>query len=322
MATNSAAAIADVGTLEELYGHLGTMDMTAGWTPRDEPILYAEPTTPFRPLQWRYSACEQALDAAGRLINTELAERRNIIMRNPVPGNDIATTRTLVCAYQMILPGEKARSHRHAPHAFRVIIDGKGSFSTVDGEKTLMETGDIVLTPGWSWHGHGHDGDQPAYWFDGLDVPLNHLLEPMFFEEHPDGFVEVDVLTEESPYRFTWASTQKALETAEADAEGYFGPRIMLDTPSMPTMGLYVHRWESGFRTRRHRSASNNVYLVMQGSGTSTIGDDVFHWQRGDTIAAPCWNWIEHQASEDSVMFCMTDEPLMRFAKYYRFEGG
>ena len=314
--------LAGVGTLEELYSHLGTMDMTPGWTPRDEPILYPEPTTPFKPIQWRYSECEPALDAAGRLINTELAERRNLVMRNPVPGNDIATTRTLVCAYQMILPGEKARTHRHAPHAFRVILDAEGAYSTVDGEKTLMETGDIVLTPGWSWHGHGHDGDQPAYWFDGLDVPLNHLLEPMFFEDHPDGFVEVDVLTEESPYRFTWDSTQKALETAIADEDGYFGPRILLDAPSMPTMNLYVHRWESGFKTRKQRSASNNVYLVMQGSGTSTIGDDVFHWHRGDTIAAPCWNWIEHQAEEDSIMFCMTDEPLMRFAKFYRFEGG
>jgi gentisate 1,2-dioxygenase len=40
-----------------------------------------------------------------------------------------------------------------------------------------METGDVVTTPGWCWHG------QPAYWFDGLDVPLTHLLEPMFYEE-------------------------------------------------------------------------------------------------------------------------------------------
>ena len=143
----------------------------------------------------------------------------------------------------------------------------------------------------------------------------------MFFEDHPDGFVEVDVLTEESPYRFTWESTQKALETAKTDEEGYFGPRILLDTPSMRTMGLYVHRWESGFTSRKQRSACNNVFLVMQGSGKSTIGDQTFHWNRGDTITAPCWSWIEHQASEDTVMFSMTDEPLMRFAKYYRFEG-
>ena len=49
-----------------------------------------------------------------------------------------------------------------------------------------MDTGDVVLTPGWFNHGHGHDGDAPAYWFDGLDVPLTHLFELTFFEEHPE----------------------------------------------------------------------------------------------------------------------------------------
>ncbi len=321
MATQTISRAGDAGNLEELYAELGKMDMTAGWTDRKQPILYPEPTTPFRPMHWRYSECHAALDAAGRLINTELAERRNLIMRNPVDGNDIATTRTLISAYQMILPGEKARSHRHAPHALRVILDGKGSFSTVDGEKTPMETGDIVLTPGWCWHGHGHDGDQPAYWFDGLDVPLTHLLEPMFFEEHPEGFEEVETITAVSPYRFSWDGTQKALEGAKPDAEGYYGPRILLDTPSMPTVALYVHRWDSGFQSRRQRSSTNSIFVVMQGTGTSTIDDETFAWARGDTIAAPNWSWIEHTASEDAVMFQMSDEPLMRFAKYYRFEG-
>ena len=42
-------------------------------------------------MHWRYSECRAALDAAGRLINTELAERR-MVLRNPVEGNEIATT--------------------------------------------------------------------------------------------------------------------------------------------------------------------------------------------------------------------------------------
>ena len=65
-----------------------------------------------------------------------------------------------------------------------------------------METGDVVLTPGWCWHGHGHDGDEPAYWFDGLDVPLTHLLEPMFFQEHPQKHQKVERVVQTSPYRF------------------------------------------------------------------------------------------------------------------------
>jgi len=185
-----------LSSLEELQSALDARNMTPGWIKREKPILWHEMRSEFVPAHWRYAEARWAMQAAGRLIGTDLAERRNFVMRNPIPGNDIATLRTLICAYQSILPGEKARSHRHAPHALRVILESRGSYSIVNGDKHPMETGDIVLTPGWSWHGHGHDGAEQAYWFDGLDVPLTQLLEPMFFEEHPLGFEPVKRVTE------------------------------------------------------------------------------------------------------------------------------
>jgi gentisate 1,2-dioxygenase len=307
--------------LDEIYKPLEKLALTPGWIDRKEPILRKEPKGAFPPYHWRYAECRQALDVAGRLIDTKLADRRNLILRNPVEGNNFATTRTFVNAYQMILPGEKARSHRHAPHALRVILDSKRAYSIVDGEKTLMESGDVVLTPGWSWHGHGHDGDEPAYWLDGLDVPLTQLLEPMFFEEHPQGFVDVDVLTEVSPMRFTWSSIQSRTEKAAKDPEGYFGRRVRLDAPTMPTIGIYVERLEAGQKTRRYRASANAVFCPMSGTGISRIGGESFAWARGDAFCAPTWNWIEHEALTDTILFTMTDEFLMRFAHYYRFEG-
>ena len=230
-------------SLEELYKGLEPLHLTPGWIDREKPILWEQPSTPFVVKHWEYEYCKSALDAAGRLINTNLAERRNLILRNPVKGNDFATTRTLVNAYQMILPGEEARTHRHAPHALRVIIESEKSFSVVNGEKHPMETGDIVLTPGWCWHGHGHDGDRPAYWLDGLDVPLTHLVEPMFFEEHPAGFAPVERITPDSPYRFTWDTIQKRTEIADKDGDGYFGQRVRLEAAEMPTIGIFVERF-------------------------------------------------------------------------------
>src|SRR3546814_3058391 len=101
-------------------------------------------------------------------------------MRNAADGVDWATTRTLVCAYQMIMPGEMAPSHRHPSNALRIILEGEGAFSVVDGVKMPMNAGDVVLTPGGMFHGHGHEGDQPSYWLDCLDLPLTHLRS----EEH------------------------------------------------------------------------------------------------------------------------------------------
>jgi gentisate 1,2-dioxygenase len=46
-----------------------------------------------------------------------------------------------------------------------------------------------------------------------------------------------------------------------------------------------------------------------------------FAWQRGDTVVVPTWNRYEHRALADSVLFSLSDEPLMRFAKYYRVEA-
>lgn len=35
-----------------------------------------------------------------------------------------------------------------------------------------MEPGDFIITPAWTWHDHGHDGDDPMVWMDGLDIPI------------------------------------------------------------------------------------------------------------------------------------------------------
>jgi gentisate 1,2-dioxygenase len=308
----------DLQSLDELVNAIGERNMTPGWMRRKTPILFSEMRSEFVPAHWRYQEAKAAMQSAGRLIGTDLAERRNFVLRNPIPGNDYATLRTLVCAYQSILPGEKARTHRHAPHALRVILESRGSYSVVNGHKHPMESGDIVLTPGWSWHGHGHDGSEQAYWFDGLDVPLTHLLEPMFFEEHPLGFGPVTNTNPESPMRFTWESTQRALKTAQGDE--FFGNTITLPAPTMPTILLKVHAWPVGWRNKPYRHTTNTVQVVMKGAGSSTINGQRFDWSFGDTLAIPAWTRVEHQAAADTVMFNMSDENLMRWAHYYRFE--
>lgn len=308
-------------SLDALQSELSDRNMTPGWIRRDPPMLRHAMQSAFVPAQWRYAEARAAMQSAGKLIGTDLAERRNFVMRNPIPGNDTSTLRTLVCAYQSILPGEKARSHRHAPHALRVILESKGSYSIVNGDKHPMETGDVVLTPGWSWHGHGHDGSEQAYWFDGLDVPLTNLFETMFFDEHPDGFEKVVSVTPDSPMRFSWAATQAALAGAKADEAGHFGTTLELAAPTMPTIALKQHKWNKGWSNRPYRHAANTAFVVMQGSGRSVIGDKSFDWEFGDTIAAPAWSRIEHHASADTVMFSMSDENLMRWSHYYRLEA-
>jgi len=163
-AVSSPTSLAKAPDLESLYQMLAPLSVGAGWA-KPTPSLWPAPHKTFLPAHWSYEQGKAALDAAGRLIDTKLAERRNLILANPLEGNTYATVRTLIAAYQMILPGEKARSHRHTPNALRLIVDAEpGTYTVVDGEKLPMLPGDVLLTPNWRWHGHGNDGAAAAYW--------------------------------------------------------------------------------------------------------------------------------------------------------------
>ena len=312
----------ETGALPELEASIASLNMTPGWIKREVPLLWKEMQSEFVPAQWRYTQTRKLMQQAAKEIGTDLAERRNFVMRNPIPGNDFAVLRTMICAYQTMLPGEKAMSHRHAPHAMRVMLESNGAYSIVNGHRHPMDSGDIVLTPGGCWHGHGHEGSEQAFWVDGLDVPLTHLLEPMFYEPHPARWESVTNNERLSPMRFAWADTVQGLKNSSTDSAGHFGKTMPLDTSAcMPTLTLKVCSWQKGWSNRPYRHTANAVYVVMQGSGTSTIGESHFDWSFGDVIAAPGWSRVEHHASEKSVLCCISDEQLMQWTRYYRLEA-
>lgn len=318
MSESSTAQIdlASVRNVDDLVRLIDSKNCTPGWVSRDQPLFWPRPQSVFVPAHWRYAEMRPALEVAGRVIGTDLAERRNFVLRNPIPGNDFATTRTLVGAYQSILPGERARSHRHSAHAMRVIIESRGSYSVVNGKQHPMESGDIVLTPGGCWHGHGHEGSEQAFWFDCLDLPLVHLLEPMFIEEHPQQWEANVERIEQSPMLLRWADTCAQLARAD-EGDDFFGKTIDLTSPTMPTITINVHGWRAGWRNQAFVQNANTIYVVLQGRGTSVIGEATYAWALGDVIAAPLGVSISHTVSEDAVVVALTDAGLMKNCGYY-----
>jgi gentisate 1,2-dioxygenase len=314
MTSPTPQQLSQSGSLDELYGQLGSIHVGAGWA-KKTPSLWAEPKSPFQAHVWHYDQAKGALDAAGRLINTELAERRNLVLHNPAEG--YATSRTIVAAYQMIMPGEKARSHRHTPNALRLVLDAEpGAYTIVNGERLAMMPGDVVLTPNWCWHGHGNDSRACAYWLDVLDVPLVHLLEPMFFEPHPEEFEKETVVQNASPMHFPWAQTQARL--AEAETRGNGGVvEIALDA-ALDTMALAMLRLKAGQVSAPRKVMANSVLGVVEGSGTTEVDGKTLQWKRGDVIVVPAWREHAHKSNGGAVLFRVTDEPVMEKLGFLR----
>lgn len=109
--------------------------------------------------RWRYGEeLRPLLLRAGRLVGTDEAERRVLMLVNPAMRAP-HTTDTLYAGLQLILPGETARAHRHTAFALRFVVEGERGFTAVGGRRVAMRRGDVILTPSWDWHDHGHDGE-------------------------------------------------------------------------------------------------------------------------------------------------------------------
>ena len=317
----SPEELAGSASLDELYAKLARIPIGPGWA-KPTPSLWDAPRKTLVPFRWRYEQGAGALEAAGRLINTELAERRNLILANPA-GDGYATVRSMISAYQMIMPGERARSHRHTPNALRLVLEAEpGCYTVVNGKRLEMAPGDVLLTPNWSWHGHGNDSDSSAFWVDFLDAPLVHLLEPMFFEPHPDGFEPNAPIVENDPNIFRWQDTLARLDAAYATPGGPFGTEIQLGDPALDTMALSMMRLDPGSRTEPHRTTASNIYTVAHGSGVTVVEGESFDWRRGDVISVPAWRAHCHMANEVAILFRVSDEPVMQRLGFLRSEIG
>ncbi len=54
---------------------------------------------------------------------------------------------------------------------------------------------------------------------------------------------------------------------------------------------------------------------VIEGRGTSRLGDTELGWERGDTFVAPPWHWVSHanvDATAPACLFKFNDEPAVR----------
>lgn len=307
-------------TLEALYQAFTDLNMEGGWH-RRFPALWPEPRRNFLPHVWHYAQVKPILGRAGMLVDTHQAERRNLTMFNPVEGNVYSTVRTIVAAYQMIRPGETARSHRHTPNALRLILEGRGTSTVVNGFKVAMRPGDVLLTPNWAWHSHANEGDEDCYWMDFLDVPLVHLLEPMFYEPHPDGLERDVTPLERAPIAFPWEETQAALDRETQ----LLGPdavvSIELGPARLDTIGLHMVRLPAGAFGATSRTTANSIFAVVRGSGVTEVDGQTLSWGFGDTIAIPSWRPFRHVAREESVLLRVTDEPVIAKCGWLRTEA-
>lgn len=301
----SASAAAPLPVPEGYFEGLATKAMSPGWA-KKKPQMWPSPRPKYVPAVWRYADARAALDRACEFVSPEFAERRNLIMVNPIEDNLYPTSMNLVAAYQLVLPGETARSHRHTPNALRLILDAGGeTYTIVNGVKVDVAEGDVVLTPSWQWHGHSNFGDTPAFWIDFLDVPLVQNLECMYFQDHPNR--NEPSVAHEPDSTLRNKGTDLTTRMREAGT-------VEIAPGWVKTIGLHAIGLRQGQSQHHDPRIDSSIFAVTAGEVRMNVEKlGTVDLVRGDVIVVPCWHEYEMEGRAAwSQMIRVTDEPVMK----------
>jgi gentisate 1,2-dioxygenase len=334
----------------DFIASLGAVQSQPLWD-RYHRITTRQPQSPTAAHLWPWASMQSLVDRAVAEVSMADAERRVLLFTHPDACESVATMRNISGGLQTLMPGEVAHAHRHSLAALRFVMEGHGAVTTVNDQPCAMNEGDLVLTPSWTWHEHSHPGAGRMVWFDGLDLPLSHHLDSMFFEMRAPGLVAVeppstrppavasegatllpdacDAAAEHAglpPSRFRY-SAQRARSALAQSAPRIDGSRMLryIDATSggavLPTLDCYLLGLEKSRPTQKRRTTASAICVVAEGEGSSVIGDKTIAWRRNDVFTVPHWQWATHTASSGSAkLFFMSDRELLASLAYLREE--
>jgi gentisate 1,2-dioxygenase len=338
MSTTDQSHQDELRALKELYDKVG---LRGYW---DIGRTASRPP-PIEPRIWHWRDVYPALQRSAEVIRLgeDTFRRAN--------GMDTGS-RTLIAGFQYVAPGESAGAHRHRASALRFVVQGHGGYTTSDGVQMMMEPGDLLTQPNWTWHDHNNFGNEPMIWLDGLDSTLVQYLDANFHENwqgetqpligssdetqqrlSPVRAPAVTKMTRRVPYHYRWTDTLRALtaEAAASDPHPHDGYLLEYRDPiggghTFTTISCRVQMLLPGQSTKFHRHTSTTIYHAVGGEGMIRIDkkDPVeFSWGEKDTFILPPWRWHQHintSRSEPAILFSESDLPVLEALDLYREE--
>ncbi len=332
----------ELGRLEDLppdyLDELRKLNLVPLWPSLRAVLPPGKPRPNTKPTFWSYEALRPLLMRAGELTPMAKAERRVLVLANPGHGlENMKASAAIYLGMQLLLPGEWAPSHRHTPNAVRMIVEGEGAYTTVDGEKCAMSRGDLILTPTGLWHEHGHDGTEPVVWLDVLDLPLVYYMEASYAIEGQrqtatagrgdvayarGGLVPTPAFTRSSKaypmLRYPWVEARAALAALADDQPGleavqvsYVNPETGGDCENI--LGFYALMLRPGQTLNLPVRSPASVFHVIEGGVEATIEGSVFALAEADTCCAPGYTAVtlrNRRAAQPSFVFIADETPL------------
>ncbi len=335
---------AELGRLEDLpadyVASLRELNLVPLWPSLRAVLPPEKPQPKTRATHWPYRSLRPLLLRCGELTPIEKAERRVLVLANPGHGLEkMQASAAMYLGMQLLLPGEWAPSHRHTPNAVRMVVEGEGAWTNVDGEKCLMRRGDLILTPTGLWHEHGHDGHQPVVWLDVLDLPLVYYMEASYHVNGTrqavkpgqgahayarGGLVPAPVFQRSAQaypmLRYPWADARAALETLAADRSDQEAVQLSYSNPetgepAQNILGFYALMLRPAQTLKLPVRSPAMVFHLIEGRAEVQAEAQTFVLAEADTACVPGYSAVSLRnacADAPAFIFIADETPLHR----------
>ena len=88
------------------------------------------------------------------------------------------------------------------------------------------------------------------------------------------------------------------------------------------TLGASAERIDASATSAVRRETASSVYHVIEGFGSTVVGDVTLSWKQGDTFCIPSWYKYQHFATASSTVYLyrFDDRPMLKALGFYRAE--
>jgi gentisate 1,2-dioxygenase len=128
-------------------------------------------------------------------------------------------------------------------------------------------------------------------------------------------------------FNYPYARTREALDGMSRfrQINAWHGHKMRYVNPvngswAIPTLATWMQLLPQGFETRPYRSTDGTVFTVVEGHGSSQVGDQQFEWGPHDIFVVPSWVTARHSSHGDAVLFSYSDRAVQDKLDLFREE--
>jgi gentisate 1,2-dioxygenase len=128
-------------------------------------------------------------------------------------------------------------------------------------------------------------------------------------------------------FNYPYSRSREALDFLyrNSPADRCHGVKMQYANPAtggypIPTLAAFLQLLPAGFTGGAYRSTDETVYCVMEGSGTSHVGESHLDWSANDIFVVPSWRPVSHNAGQEAILFSFSNRAAQKALGLWREE--